>query len=103
MLPKKSERTPKSRVRAALRQLWLRSRERALALKLEHYTCEECNAKQSRAKGKRVDIEVHHIDGVEWEYLINEVFRVLLVHPDRLQILCKSCHKEITDNDRNRT
>lgn len=95
-MPKKSERTPRSRVRAALRQLWLRSRERAMALKLEHYTCEECNAKQSKAKGKRVDIEVHHKSGhVDWDFLIDEVFRVLLVHPDNLEVLCKSCHRKI--------
>jgi len=87
--------TPRSRVRAALRQLWLRSRERAAALKAESYTCEMCNVKQSRAKGKRVDIEVHHRDGVDWDYLINEVYRVLLVNPDRLTVLCKGCHEDL--------
>jgi predicted HNH restriction endonuclease len=87
--------TPRSRVRAALRRLWLRSRERAAALQAEGYTCEECNRKQSKAKGKRVDIEVHHLDGVDWEYLINEVYRVLLVNPDRLTVLCKRCHEDL--------
>jgi Predicted restriction endonuclease len=93
---KKQPNTPRSRVRAALRQLWLRSRERAAALKAESYTCEMCNKKQSKAKGKRVDIEVHHLDGgVDWEYLIDEVYRVLLVNPDRLQVLCKQCHADL--------
>ena len=79
-----------------MRQLWLRSRERAAALKAEHYTCEECNKKQSKAKGKEVSIEVHHRDiQIEWDYLIDEVFRVLLVHPDNLQVLCPDCHKKI--------
>jgi 5-methylcytosine-specific restriction endonuclease McrA len=93
-MAKRQPNTPRSRIRAALRQLWLRSRERAAALKAESYTCEECNRKQSKAKGKRVDIEVHHLDGVEWDHLINEVYRVLLVNPDRLQVLCKECHAE---------
>jgi len=94
-MAKKSFRTPRSRVRAALRQLWLRSRERATALKAESYTCEECNAKQSKAKGKEVAIEVHHTEGVDCDYLLDEVFRVLLVHPDKLQVLCKDCHKRL--------
>jgi predicted HNH restriction endonuclease len=92
---KRQPNTPRSRVRAALRQLWLRSRERAAALKAESYTCEMCNVKQSKARGNRVDIEVHHLDGVQWDYLIDEVYRVLLVNPDRLQVLCKDCHKDI--------
>jgi hypothetical protein len=95
-MSKRKPSTPRSKVRAALRQLWLRSRERAAACKAESYTCEECNVKQSKAKGKEVAIEVHHRDmKVEWDYLIDEVFRVLLVHPDRLQVLCKACHEKI--------
>jgi len=93
---KRSDRTPRSRVRQSLRQLWLRSRERASALKAESYTCEECNRKQSTAKGKEIKMEVHHNNGVEWDFLIDEVFRVLLVHPDNLTVLCKECHKKIT-------
>jgi hypothetical protein len=69
-MSKRKPSTPRSKVRAALRQLWLRSRERAAACKAESYTCEECN-------------------------VIDEVFRVLLVHPDRLQVLCKACHEKI--------
>jgi hypothetical protein len=92
---KKQPNTPRSRVRAALRQLWLRSRERASALKSEGYTCEMCNRKQSTKKGHEVKMECHHLDGVQWEYLIDEVYRVLLVNPDRLQVLCKDCHRDI--------
>jgi hypothetical protein len=77
---------------AGLRRIWLRSPERAFVLKAEHYTCEECNAKQSKAKGKEVSVQVHHLDGIDWAYLIAEIRRVLLVHPDRLQVLCKPCH-----------
>ena len=91
---KKLPNTPRSRTRAALRQLWLRSRERSSALKRSLYSCERCGVRQSAAKGREVKLEVHHIDGVEWEYLIDEVYRVLLVDPSRLEVLCKSCHKK---------
>ena len=92
---KRSERTPRSKVRQALRQLWLRSRERAAVLKAESYTCQECNKKQSKAKGHEQAIEVHHVAGVEWEALIDEVYKVLLVHPDQLAVLCPECHKAV--------
>lgn len=95
-MSKRKPSTPRSRVRQALRQLWLRSRERASALKAESYTCEECNRKQSTAKGKECKMEVHHKNGIDWDFLIDEVFRVLLVHPDNLTVLCKDCHKKIT-------
>jgi predicted HNH restriction endonuclease len=100
-MSKRKTSTPRSKVRAALRQLWLRSRERAAACQAESYTCEECNIKQSKAKGKEVAIEVHHIDGIDWDFLIDEVFRVLLVNPDRLQVLCKDCHSKITHGGNN--
>jgi 5-methylcytosine-specific restriction endonuclease McrA len=85
--------TPRSRTKQALRQLWLRSRERARRLKLDGYICTSCGIKQSKAKGREVDVQVHHIQGIEWEYLIDEVYRVLLVHPSQLETLCKACHE----------
>jgi 5-methylcytosine-specific restriction endonuclease McrA len=94
LLGKKKLSTPRSKVKAALRLLWLRSRERAAAIKRDGYTCQCCGKKQSRAKGKEVYVEVHHLSGIKWDYLLNEVFRVLLVDPERLQTLCKDCHKE---------
>jgi predicted HNH restriction endonuclease len=99
-MSKKKPSTPRSKVRAALRQLWLRSRERAAACKAESYTCEECNVKQSKAKGREVAIEVHHNKGIDWEFLIDEVYRVLLVSPDNLTVLCKACHKKLTEGER---
>ena len=84
--------TPRSRVRAALRQLWLRSRERAAAVKREGGCCERCGVKQSRAKGREVAIEVHHRDGIDWEALVDMVFARLLVDPSRLEVLCRECH-----------
>ena len=84
--------TPRSRVRAALRQLWLRSRERAAALKAADRRCAECGVKASVAKGREVAVEVHHLDGVDWEELIDLVYERLLVSPGKLQVLCKRCH-----------
>ncbi len=95
-MPKKNElKTPRSRVKAALRQLWLRSRERAYAIKRDGYSCRKCGVKQSRKKGGEVYIECHHCDGIEWECLVDEVYRVLLVNPDKLETLCKGCHGEV--------
>ena len=84
--------TPQSRVRSALRQVWLRSRERAAALKREGNCCEECGRKQSAAKGKEVKLEVHHRNGIEWQNIIEYVYRHLLVDPKHLEVLCKDCH-----------
>jgi len=85
--------TPRSRVRAALRRLWLRSRERAAALKRDGYTCRRCNRKQSKAKGKEFDVQVHHKQGVvNWEQVIDYVMASLLCGPEHLETLCKECH-----------
>lgn len=88
--------TPRSQVRSALRRLWLRSRERAAALKRDKYTCQNCGKKQSRRKGQEVYVEVHHIeeDGLDWEKLLDYVYRHLLCHPDKLETLCKDCHEK---------
>jgi len=91
---KKKPTTPRSRVRSALRQLWLRSRERAAAIKRDHYTCQECGVKQSTARGRRQKIEVHHLNGIEWENIIDYIFRHLLVSPDELETVCPECHKK---------
>jgi hypothetical protein len=88
--------TPHSRVRASLRQLWLRSRERAAAVKRESNTCEICGKKGSVAKGRGVKIEVHHLEGIDWQKIEEYIYRHLLVNPDALQVLCKECHHKIT-------
>lgn len=85
--------TPRSRVKHYLRLLWLRSRERAKALKDAKYTC-KCGKKQSRAKGKEVYVEVHHLTEIDWEGLIDLVFERLLNPPK--EVLCKECHGEKT-------
>lgn len=84
--------TPRSQVRSALRRLWLRSRERQAALKRDCYTCQECGQKQSKAKGRELSVEVDHLDGIEWENILDYIYRHLLVSPDRLETVCKADH-----------
>lgn len=97
--PKKKSRkkpvTPRSQIKSALRRLWLRSRERQEALRLDKYTCRGCGAKQSRAAGREIYIEVHHQNMVEnWDKLIDMVYQSLLCHPDNLITLCQKCHEK---------
>ena len=90
--------TPRSRVRSSLRQLWLRSRERALALKLADRRCVLCGVKASVAKGREVKVEVHHLEGVgNWDAVLRAVYEELLVSPDKLQVLCVGCHAKKHD------
>ena len=90
---RKLPQTPASVIRSALRRLWLRSRERTSALKRESYTCERCEKKQSRAKGREVFVEVHHLDGVDWSGLLDLIRERLLHKAERLEVLCDECHK----------
>ncbi len=90
---KKLEYTPNSRIRAALRQLFLRSRERAKTLKEAGYTCNKCGVKQSRAKGKEVYVEVHHKSGIDWDGIFDDIRKRLLNQSD-MEVICKDCHKE---------
>ena len=89
-------RTPHSRIRSALRALWLWSNERNAAVKREANTCQCCGKKGSAAKGREVKIEVHHLDGVvNWQHLIEEIQRHLLCDPASLAVLCTDCHKQV--------
>ncbi len=86
--------TPRSRVKNALRQLFLRSRERASAIRRDGYTCQRCGVKQSRKKGAEVFIECHHLGGIgDWQRVIDLVYEEILCSPDRLETLCKTCHQ----------
>lgn len=92
---KKSIGTPRSRVRAAIRQLWLRSRERATALKRDEYKCQCCGVKASTAKGKEQKVLVHHLNGIDnWEHVIDAVYRHILCDPKDLMTICPECHKQ---------
>ncbi len=91
-MSKKKLNTPKSRIRACLRQLWLRSRERNTALKATKYHCSECGVKQSMAKGKVVKLQVHHEPPIKWDGLLDTVREKLLDVPQKP--LCIPCHEK---------
>jgi len=85
--------TPRSRIRAMIRQTWLRSRERAKALKDAKYRCNRCDIKQSTAKGKEVKLNVHHVHGItDWDIIIDLIVEKILAV--ELEVLCVSCHDE---------
>lgn len=97
---KKSVGTPRYKVRKALNQLFLRSRERTAAIQRDNYTCQVCGVKQSKARGREVKVEVHHKDGiVDWDKLISLVYEHLLCNPDRLITLCQVCHDKEVKSD----
>jgi 5-methylcytosine-specific restriction endonuclease McrA len=89
---KKLPHTPLSQIRSALRQLWMRSRERAAALKAAGYSCAKCGAKQSKAKGREIKVEIHHREKIDWDGLLELIRERLLQSPERLEALCKDCH-----------
>lgn len=88
----KKTQTPRSKIRSALRKLWLQSRERRAALKREGYCCERCKVKQSRAKGREVYIECHHKAGIDWEGVIDIIIERILQTPEAHEVLCQACH-----------
>ena len=91
---KRLKHTPNSQIRSALRQLFLRSRERGAAIKRDGYTCVKCGAKQSRAKGRVIKVEVHHKQGIlNWDALFAAVRAYLLSDPENMETLCEPCHK----------
>ena len=99
-MSKKLPTTPRSRVRNALRQVFLRSRERAAAIKREHNTCQQCGAKGSVAKGREVKIQVHHSEGIgDWEGCIDNVYTNILCSPDKMIVLCVDCHRREHETD----
>lgn len=91
----RSERTPRTAIRAAVRRLFLRSRERGAALKRDGYKCQKCGIKKTKTKEKEVKVEVHHIHGIgNWDLIIDAIEREILCDPVHLQTLCKECHQK---------
>lgn len=100
-MSKKLPYTPNSRIRSALRKLFLHSRERATAIKRDKYTCQKCGVKQSRAKGKEVYVEVHHKKHIlNWDKLFNAIREYLLCNPDLMETLCCNCHEKETTKEK---
>ena len=89
-------RTPRSRVKGMLRQIFLRSAERGEALKRDKYTCQTCGIKQTTKKGMEVKVEVHHKNGIMvWDKIIDLIYQELLCDPAELQTLCRDCHARL--------
>ena len=72
----------------------MRCRERQAALKAAKYCCARCGAKQSRAKGREVKVEVHHKRGICWDGLIDLIAERLLQTPEDYEVLCEGCHEK---------
>ena len=77
-------RTKRVVVYKALYKLWMYSNERKAALKAEGCQCEECNTTDN--------IHVHHRDGTSLKAVVDLIYEILLVHPDKLEVLCRDCH-----------
>ena len=73
--------TPRSRVKNAIRLVWLRSRERAAALKKADNKCTECGVKKSTAKGREVKLQVHHEPPIDWDGIVDLIFERILNAP----------------------
>lgn len=84
--------TPRSRIKNAIRQVFLRSRERAAALKATGHRCAKCGIKASEAKGRVVKLQVHHVNGIDWDGVVDLVYERVLA--GQMQPLCVSCHGE---------
>ena len=89
---RKSPNTPRSRIKNALRQVFLRSRERAAALKATENHCADCGVKQTMAKGREVKLEVHHEPPIDWNGVVELIEERVLRVP--MTPLCKDCHKK---------
>ena len=88
--------TPRSRIKGMLRQIFLKSKERGEAIKRDKYTCQRCGVKQSRAIGHEQRVEVHHTRGINvWDDVIKMIYAEILCDPEFLQTLCPDCHKKV--------
>lgn len=82
--------TPRSRIRNALRQVFLRSRERYAAIVREGHCCQRCHRRESSAKGRELKIQVHHNPPIDWDGIIDLIADRLLNVP--MEVLCEECH-----------
>lgn len=92
--------TQRSRVKSALRKLWMMSPERNLAIKNAGRRCQVCGVKASQAAGREVVINAHHIFGIDWKELVDLVFDRLIRPSDEYEILCEKCHEKEHEDER---
>lgn len=79
--------------------MFVKSRERAAAMKRDNYSCQKCGVKQSKAKGREQKIDVHHLKGIYvWDSIIQQIQDHILCDAKDLQCLCPACHQQITNN-----
>ena len=65
-------RTSRAKIKGHLRQIWVRSYERASAMKRDNYSCTKCGIKKSTKKGAEVKVQVHHKERIDiWDEIIN--------------------------------
>jgi predicted metal-binding protein len=38
---------------------------------------------------------VHHLNGIQWQQIIDRIYKEILCDPKHLMVLCKECHKEV--------
>ena len=97
---KKLTYTPNSKIKSALRSLFLRSREHGNAMKSSGYRCQRCGVKKSTAKGKEVKVEVHHREQVtNWPEMYDAI-RKHLLNESEFEVLCECCHdKEHSESE----
>ena len=93
-MKKKIKHTTRAKVKSALRLLWLRSPERLQVLQADKYTCQNCGKKQSKAKGREIDVEVHHVEGIDWVDMVDNI--LFWIFQSEQITFCKDCHKERT-------
>jgi len=91
--------TPRSRIKTALRRMWLQSRERNQAIKDANRSCTKCGRHASVAKGREVKIVAHHTKGINWDGLVDLIIERLLQSPSDYTVLCEECHHEHHDNE----
>lgn len=108
-MKKPKEKAPfnKSRLRSSIRREWMWSELRKQALSLARigrgkYKCSTCRS----IVGPK-EIEINHKQkvtpdqglnqGIDWGIFIE---RLLYCKPEGLEALCKSCHKVITDSEK---
>lgn len=98
---KRVEYTPDAKIKNVLHQLFMRSRERAKALKRTGYKCTACGAKQTHRKDCKLSLHVHHANKIAWKSLIEEVRKTLLCDSDLMIPLCPDCHAKEHEKNAN--